>query len=160
MFDFFKNLSKQREYRQELDDWVTLLFCGFDQMDLAKFKKQIDYDGLAQNGLEKADSAALTATLATPLIFEKYANTLSEKDKSECIASIQNGSWNGSIAKGVNYMAQIGQQMLEKEKVSQREFDLCIFSVVGSVRNLSRDEILSEWMQKEISTVQDMIRNS
>lgn len=153
MFKFLKNLSTRKKYQQSVDDWISVLFCGFPEFNISYLKEKIDYAGLIQHGLNKGEKAAEVGLAAALLLFQKALADLSESERITALDAVIGNDGNNQIAIGLNFYSQITSQMVGKGDILPMTERLYQKQMLGVLRGCSPEELTSAWANEELKNV-------
>jgi len=153
MFGFFKRTSDRKKYKQSVDDWVTLLFCGFPDLDLFRIKKKINYEGLVEHGFTGGDKPGEIGLGAALLLFQKFLIDIPMEQRLAAFDEITSNKWESPISIGINYFSQITAQMIQKGEIRPAEERLYLLQMVGALRGASVGELTSAWGTDELNRI-------
>ena len=153
VFKFFRNLAARKKYQQSVDDWLTVLFCGFPELNLTYLKGKMDYAGLIQHGFTNGDKPGEIGLAASLQLFQKMIIDVSDSDRLAAFDNANSNVWSDPISNGVNYFAQITAQMVRNGEIKPATERLYLLQIMGALRGASTADITTTWGVEEIRRI-------
>src|SRR5262245_18929833 len=145
MFEFLRQRADYREYRQTVNDCLTVLFCGFPGGLLHSLTQGMDLEGLVRDAHVKKEDPKECSIYATTILLGKLVEPMSVQEREDAYEAFKEQDGNHPLYKGINYMLQVAEQF----RVNDQLLALLSYEILGQLRGLTRDEIDSWRMEAE-----------
>jgi hypothetical protein len=143
-----------RSYKRTVDDYLTVLFCGFPSGLLPPIRQRVSNSSLVRRGQAEGTDARVCSVQVAILLIRKIIGHLSKQDRQELAhAFLQNDARNPTY-KGFKYMFEIVEQL----HVSPALVSYLNTEVAGQLNGLSQEAIFNSWVEAQIGGVIGKLR--
>jgi hypothetical protein len=143
-----------RSYKRTVDDYLTVLFCGFPSGLLPPIRQRVSNSSLVRRGQAEGTDARVCSVQVAILLIRKTIGHLSKQDRQELAqAFLQNDASNPTY-KGFKYMFQVVEQFhIPRPLASYLNTE-----IAGQLRGMSQEAIFNSWVEAQIGGVIGRLR--
>jgi hypothetical protein len=146
--------ATNRAYKRTVDDYLTVLFCGFPNGLLPSLRQRVSNSRLVRRGQAEGTDARVCSVQVTILLIRKIIGHLSKQDRQElALAFLKNDASNPTY-KGFKCMFQTVEQFhVPRGLVSYLNAE-----VAGQLRGMPQKAIFNSWVEAQIGGVIGRLR--
>jgi hypothetical protein len=146
--------ARSRAYKKAVDDYLTVIFCGFPHGLLPSLRQRMDELALVRQGQAEGTDARSCSVQVAVLLVRRIIGRLSKRERQDLALAFLKNDAGDPIYKGFKYMFLVLEQM----NISPALVSYLKSEVAGQLRGMSQQAIFNSWVEAQIGGVMNRLR--
>jgi hypothetical protein len=143
-----------RAYKDTVDNYLAVLFCGFPNDPLVSPRQRLGYWGLVRQGQAAGTDKRICAVQVAVVLIRKIMGALSIQERQDLARAFLTNDASNPTYKGFKVLFQVVEQL----NIPPAFVSYLNTEVAGQVHGMSQKEIFHSWVESQVDSVMTRLR--